>query len=48
MKASESEGKPISGKFELDEGKLQLSVYTEKARKFYEVHETRTATVTLD
>ena len=37
LKASEREGKPISGKFELDEGKLQLSVYTEKARKFYEV-----------
>src|SRR5713101_5198951 len=26
LKASEREGKPISGKFELDEGKLQLSV----------------------
>src|SRR6266568_5808773 len=37
LKASEREGKPISGKFELDEGKLQLSVYTEKATKFYEV-----------
>ena len=37
LKASEREGKPISGKFELDEGKLQLSVYTEKASKFYEV-----------
>ena len=33
LKASEREGKPISGKFELDEGKLQLSVYTEKAGK---------------
>ena len=37
LKASEREGKPISGKFEFDEGKLQLSVYTEKAGKFYEV-----------
>ena len=34
LKASEREGKPISGKFEFDEGKLQLSVYTEKAGKF--------------
>src|SRR5207245_3782673 len=37
MKASERESKTISGKFELDEGKLQLTVYTEKAGKFYEV-----------
>src|SRR5438876_11028009 len=37
LKASGREGKPISGKFELDEGKMQLSVYTEKANKFYEV-----------
>lgn len=37
LKASEHEGKPISGKFELEEGKLQLSVYAEKADKFYEV-----------
>ncbi len=37
LKASEREGKPISGKFELEDGKLQLSVYTEKAGKFYEV-----------
>src|SRR5262249_47290573 len=35
--ASEREGQPISGKFEMDEGKLQLSVYTEKEGKFYEV-----------
>ena len=33
LKASGREGKPISGKFELDEGKMQLSVYTEKANK---------------
>lgn len=35
--ASEREGKPISGKFELDEGKLQLSLYTMKGDKFSEV-----------
>src|SRR5262249_5488571 len=35
--ASEREGQPISGKFEMDEGKLQLSVYTAKERKVFEV-----------
>jgi hypothetical protein len=35
--ASEREGQPISGKFEMDEGKLQLSVYTAKEGKFFEV-----------
>src|SRR5436309_11274542 len=35
--ASEREGKPISGKFEVEEGKLQLSVYTMKGDKFSEV-----------
>jgi hypothetical protein len=35
--ASEREGQPISGKFEMDEGKLQLSVYTAREGKFYEV-----------
>ena len=35
--ASEGEGQPISGKFEMDEGKLQLSVYTAKEGKFFEV-----------
>ena len=35
--ASEREGQPISGKFEMDAGKLQLSVYTAKEGKFYEV-----------
>jgi hypothetical protein len=34
---SEREGQPISGKFEMDEGKLQLSVYTAREGKFYEV-----------
>lgn len=37
LKASEKEGKPISAKYELEDGKLQLSVYTEKAGKFNEV-----------
>ena len=35
--ASESEGQPISGKFEVEDGKLQLSVYTAKDGKFFEV-----------
>jgi hypothetical protein len=35
--ASEREGTPISGKFELDEGKLQLSIYTMKGDRFSEV-----------
>ena len=35
--ASEREGQPISGKFEIDNGKLQLSVYTSKEGKFFEV-----------
>ncbi len=37
LTASEREGTPISAKFEMHEGKLQLSVYTMKAGKFYEV-----------
>ena len=37
LSASTSEGKPISGKFEVEEGKLQLSVYTAKGDKFSEV-----------
>src|SRR6267142_6178046 len=35
--ASEQQGQPISAKFEVDEGKLQLSVYTVKEGKFSEV-----------
>src|SRR5215813_11711795 len=35
--AGEREGQPISGKFEVDNGKLQLSVYTAKEGKFFEV-----------
>ena len=30
LAASEQEGQPISGKFEMDRGKFQLSVYTSK------------------
>lgn len=37
LSASESRGKPISGKFEVEDGKLQLSVYTMKGDKFSEV-----------
>ena len=37
LTASEREGKPISAKFEIDDGKLQLSVYTMKADGFAEV-----------
>jgi hypothetical protein len=36
-KASECEGTAISGKFEIDEGKLQPSVYTTKGDTFVEV-----------
>src|SRR2546428_12624270 len=37
LAASASHGQPISAKFELEEGKLQLSVYTAKGGKFFEV-----------
>jgi uncharacterized membrane protein YkoI len=37
LQASEKEGRPISGKFEVEDGKLQLSVYTMKGDKFFEV-----------
>jgi hypothetical protein len=37
LKASEREGKSISGKFEIEDGKLQLSVYTAKGDGFTEV-----------
>lgn len=35
--ASKSKGKPISGKFEVEDGKLHLSVYTAKGGGFSEV-----------
>ena len=37
LKASEREGTPISAKFEIEDGKLQLSVYTMKDNNFTEV-----------
>jgi hypothetical protein len=37
LKASEREGKPISGKYEIEHGALQLSVYTMKGDQFSEV-----------
>ena len=37
LKASESEGTPISAKFEIADGKLRLSVYTMKGDGFTEV-----------
>jgi hypothetical protein len=37
LKASEGERKPISGKFEVQDGALQLSVYTMKGDQFAEV-----------
>ena len=36
LAASEQQGQPISAKFEVDKGKLQLSVYTAKDGKFFE------------
>lgn len=37
LAASESKGQPISGKFEIDEGHFQLSVYTSQGSTFQEV-----------
>jgi nanoRNase/pAp phosphatase (c-di-AMP/oligoRNAs hydrolase) len=37
LTAAESRGRPISGKFEVDEGHFQLSVYTTQDGKFSEV-----------
>src|SRR6266852_9286532 len=37
LRASEAQGTPVSGKFEIEDGKLQLSVYTMKDDKFFEV-----------
>jgi hypothetical protein len=36
-RASEAQGTPIAGKFEIEDRKLQLSVCTMKADKFFEV-----------
>ena len=37
LKASEAQGTPISAKFEIEGGKLQLSIYTMKGNDFTEV-----------
>jgi len=37
LAAAQQKGKPISGKFEMEDGKLQLSVYTANKGKFSEV-----------
>src|SRR5580704_12295337 len=37
LKASEPQGTPISAKFEIEDGKLQLSVYTMKGDDFMEI-----------
>jgi hypothetical protein len=37
LRASEKSGKPISAKFEIEDGKLQLSIYTMTADAFSEV-----------
>src|SRR5258706_3938525 len=37
LTAGEQQGQPISAKFEVDAGKLQLSIYTAKEGKFSEV-----------
>ena len=37
IKASEAQGTPISAKFEIEDGKLQLSVYTIEGSNFIEV-----------
>jgi len=37
LKASEAQGTPISAKFEIEDGQLQLSVYTLKGSDFMEV-----------
>ena len=43
LAAAKTFGKPLSAKFEIEDGKLQLSVYTKKGGKYFEVvvdHET--------
>lgn len=37
LAAAQAKGKPISGKFEMHEGKLQLSIYTASKGKYQEV-----------
>jgi hypothetical protein len=37
LKASEAQGTPISAKFEIEDGKLQLSIYTMRGNDFTEI-----------
>jgi hypothetical protein len=37
LKAGEREGRPVSAQFEIDDGKLQISIYTTKGDDFTEV-----------
>src|SRR5690242_20371831 len=37
LRASEKFGKPISGKYEIENGRVQLSVYTDKSGRFSEI-----------
>jgi hypothetical protein len=37
LRASEAQGRPISGKFEMEDGKLQLSIYAAKGSQFSEI-----------
>lgn len=37
LKAGEQEGQPISAQFEIDDGKLQISIYTSKGEDFVEL-----------
>lgn len=46
LKASEKDGQPISAQFEIDDGKLQISVYASKGEDFVEViADPKTATI---
>jgi hypothetical protein len=47
LAASQREGTPISGKFEVEDGNFQLSVYTQKGQDFEEVVlDPKTGTIT--
>lgn len=37
LAAAQAKGKPVSGKFEMEDGKLQLSTYTASKGKYWEV-----------
>jgi len=42
LTAAEQKGRPISGKFEVDEGQFQLSVYTSKGASIRRISSTTT------